>query len=66
MQLQLLLNCSKPRAVDVKINDFTLALSDYTSQPAVGLRVTRSASNIKSVINSRKLYMKNEPFFSFL
>lgn len=32
MQLQLLLNCSKPRAVDVKINDFTLALSDYTSQ----------------------------------
>lgn len=32
MQLQLLLNCSKPRAVDVRINDFTLALSDYTSQ----------------------------------
>lgn len=28
--MQLLLNCSKPRAVDVKINDFTLALSDYT------------------------------------
>lgn len=57
--MQLQLNCSKPRAVDVKINDFTLALSDYTSQSAVGLRVTRSASNIKSVINSRKLYMKN-------
>lgn len=30
--MQLQLNCSKPRAVDVKINDFTLALSDYTSQ----------------------------------